>query len=760
MGAMAKFPGLAVGWWLATCLAVTVLAQDKGAAPPSSAEPARESAPINPPAPATQAPDQEPASSADKSTTDPAPAGAEPSDHAEATVRLSEQLLPANTRAWLSVPDAEALDEALRRTDLGHMMEDSAVEPFISDLSDQIRKVLNERNMRFGMEIEDLGQIDSGEICFAGILIEPAVDTEGAKPDSALVLMVDVSQTQDAAKEVIDRVNKNFIEREGTQEEYEVAGVKGYKWSFKKPRGLRKKQFAYHAIAGSWLIATDHEGVFREIVERIVASEPPTSNLETQEIFQRARARCELDEAGGPAHVRWFIEPFGYIDLAQAIADEQRPADKQRRDNFAEIFKNEGFSAIKGVAGNIRFADGAHDIAHRTFVYAPPVPAAGEDRFERAAGILDFDVASDAPLAPPDWIPSGVAAYADVNWDLPKVVDKIGTLIDALYGGEGSFERLLHELEHQPNGPRVSVRKLVASLESRVTIASVIQTPITEDSEKMVVGIKIRQDESFVRDAVKRLVGSDGFAVPFGEYEMIVLAREQEEELDELEFEFEAFGDESAEEEQKPHKPLFEKLVFVVAKGWLFVCNDEEFLRSVVTNMDSQPGQELVKAADYQRVATALDSLIPSDQPSMRQFGRLSVALRANYEMMRQGKMVESNTLLARVLNRILTPEDAEGDTPREQVIDGSKMPEDFDTHVAKYLGPAGTVMQTLDDGWLITGVLLKAEPESEEGLVQDGDESRISPKVEAAPTSTPSPERPAEGADSSTAEPKAKRRG
>jgi hypothetical protein len=67
--------------------------------------------------------------------------------------------------------------------------------------------------------------------------------------------------------------------------------------------------------------------------------------------------------------------------------------------------------------------------------------------------------------------------------------------------------------------------------------------------------------------------------------------------------------------------------------------------------------------------------------------------------------MGTSNTVLARVLNRMMTEADSDS---REQQIDGSDLPADFDKHVAPYFGPMGWVMETVDDGWLVSGVVLK----------------------------------------------------
>ena len=68
--------------------------------------------------------------------------------------------------------------------------------------------------------------------------------------------------------------------------------------------------------------------------------------------------------------------------------------------------------------------------------------------------------------------------------------------------------------------------------------------------------------------------------------------------------------------------------------------------------------------------------------------------------------MPEAETLLGRMLNALFPVK--KGET-REQQIDGTKLPE-FEA-VRKYFGPAGAHASPDDDGWIITGAIIKSEP-------------------------------------------------
>src|SRR6185436_10118843 len=114
----------------------------------------------------------------------------------------------------------------------------------------------------------------------------------------------------------------------------------------------------------------------------------------------------------------------------------------------------------------------------------------------------------------------------------------------------------------------------------------------------------------------------------------------------------------------------------------------------------------LSDSADYQRTMAAIKQL-GAKSDSMRLFARTDHASRVTYEMIRQNKMPESESLLAKLLNEVFAPD--EEDTLREAQFDGSKLPE-FEK-VMPYLGPAGMFFRTEDVGWSITGCVL-AKPQ------------------------------------------------
>jgi hypothetical protein len=62
----------------------------------------------------------------------------------------SEQLLPNSTRAWISVPNPKALNDAFATMQLGQLSHDEQLKPFMDDLREQIRSSF--KMTKFGTE--------------------------------------------------------------------------------------------------------------------------------------------------------------------------------------------------------------------------------------------------------------------------------------------------------------------------------------------------------------------------------------------------------------------------------------------------------------------------------------------------------------------------------------------------------------------------------------------------------------------------------
>ena len=76
--------------------------------------------------------------------------------------------------------------------------------------------------------------------------------------------------------------------------------------------------------------------------------------------------------------------------------------------------------------------------------------------------------------------------------------------------------------------------------------------------------------------------------------------------------------------------------------------------------------------------------------------------------------MPQSETVLAKLINAIAG--DGKDSPPRKQKIDAHELP-DFSV-VRHYLGPGGSFVTNLNDGWICTGLMMQRQPSTTTGSV------------------------------------------
>ena len=661
--------------------------------------------------------------STEKSAENATPKGGQPKANAEEDVeadksrRKSEEILPASTKAWISVPDADDLEKQFDATQFGELGKQQALKPFAEHLEAQVRKWINDQNVRLNLKLDDLHGVHSGEICFAGVLPED----DNGKPlagKHGLVFLMDVSKTEDRARELQTKINAELAKRKAKRTDGNIRGTKYTKWVIENPKLFRQKRFNFQAIVDGWMLVSNNEAVFREVIEKL-ANPDKVQSVETlagQKTYQKIVANTNLGEY--KAHIRWFVDPFGYIELSQQIKDDEAIS-KVPRDDVAQQLKNNGFDAFKGIGGHISVNTDEHEILHRTFTVAAKKNAVANERFY---DLFDFK-SPKKQLKIPNWVAPNSSSMVIGNWEYDNLLRGVGYFYDVWLENEGDFQRFLDDLKKDPQ-LRLDVRKMVPMLDDQLVVMSSIETPVDSKSERVVLGVPVTGDADFLIESLKR-AQPEAKMLNIGGNKVIEVDTTVEPEI-EVPFgvDIPEEDDPDQEEEDQPRLQLFEKRYFVIANNWLLVTNNKAYVRKLLA-----PGNNnLDKAADYQQVNEALAKLTDPQKICWRHFGRLDRSLRINYEMLRKGEMANAQNVLARVLNWLAASRarekalaegrDVDPDLIRKQQLDGAKLPADFDKALAPFLGPLGSVMEVEDDGWRITGCFLKKvanKPEAKE---------------------------------------------
>lgn len=605
----------------------------------------------------------------------------------------AENLLPDTTRGFFSVTHVEVLRQHWEKTQLGQLVKDPVMKPFVEDLRRQLDERWTRLHERLGLTIDDLQEVPGGEVAVAAI--------QPGQGKDATAILVDITGHKPQAEAVLKKVEASMTRQGAKRRQVQSAGATLVVYDLPPrdtpgaPAGPRQ---AIYFLRENMLVVCDDLGVIQGIVARLAGQKG--SSLADVPAFQAVMKRCQKDAGKAMPQIRWWIQPLGYMEVVQAASAERSDRPRRKR-TMLDVFRKQGFDAIQGVGGYIDFALEGFDLSHRTLVYAPKP-------HRLAMKMLVFPNAQQ--FAPPLWVPRDVAAYASFYADVPNAFENFGSLFDELYGeGEpGLWADTLLSLEKDPDGPRINLRReLVAYLGPRISFLTDYQLPITTTSERLLFAVEVKNEEAVDR-ALTRLFKNDpemrqhAEAVPGHKRTIWEAVPHDASSVPSVTLDLPPIGPGGTAKGQPrdEEQPLLPHQAVTVAHGHLMVASHVDFLKKVLQQSDEKTS--LGQTVEYRIVEKALRKIAPDDH-SAAIFNRTDETYRPTYELIRQGKMPESEMLLGRLLNTLLGP--GTKGVRRKQEIEGSKMPE-FD-YVRRHLSPAGAVVISEDEGWFIKGFLL-----------------------------------------------------
>lgn len=603
----------------------------------------------------------------------------------------SEALLPANTKGFVSLADGEQALKKWDQTQLGSLLKDPLMQPFVEHVQAQLQDGVLNLGDRLGVQWGQFRELRGGEVSLA--MLQPGA----VKSNHAVALVVNAEGRQERAAEMLDQIVSTLISR-GAVRSAKLARTGTEMIVMTLPKANQSGR-AFYALDKDMLLGCDHQEMLEQMLERL-------HGRRNDSLAQTAAFRSAMKtSAAVNADVRWFVEPFGFAETVNASL----PAERRRKMDLVSQLSRQGFRGIQGLGGAVRLATARHDIEHRTLIYAPGEAGkvgTARQRLTLAARMLEFpNAAKHAPL---DWAPVEASSYLTFRWDMRSAFEYSKSLVNEVLG-EDVFDELLRNIAEDPDGPQIDLRKdVVAHLGQRVDVMTRVKQPITPKSEKVVVFVELTNAEA-MRQTLNQAMRADTSAKPHLVGRTIVWQmgaikpQRQVEAIPGVVIS----GPRGRRQQLAPAEAtnddadsLIPKVSLAVVGGRLLVGNDVDYLKQVIAQ--GKVARPLAAGPDYAAVAASLKSL-GAGHDSFRFFVRTVDAYRPTYELLRQGRMPESETLAGQLLNKLLGGQ--EGDGKRRQQLDGSKMPR-YDA-VARYLAPAGLYVRTLDSGWLISGCLL-----------------------------------------------------
>jgi len=633
-------------------------------------------------------------------------------------VQPSETLLPDTTKGFLSTQDVNEVRDAFNNTQLGEMVADPAMKPFIDDLRRQIGAKMEKAGSKLGVNWEDLEKVYAGEVALAVVQPDPK-----NKLSHATALIVDVTGKDKEVDDLLAKIHKTQTSKKAVRSVVRsrlVSGMTMTMYTQPLERGQTVPERSYYFVKDNMLVATDSYNTIDAIAARFGNKEPKGS-LAGVKAFDYTMDIAEKEKGELEHHVRWFIEPFGFAEARRAAEGGR----KKRGTDMLKILQQQGFTAIQGAGGYIFFDTGDEEILHRTYVYAPAVRPQGE-KYDLAARMLQFP--NGGQLAPQNWALSDVGAYLTMNWKTQDAFKYSETLVDAVAGEPGVFKDMWQSLKTDPMGPQIDIYKgLVNHLGERVTLLSDTVLPVDTKSERTLTAVEVA-DPKTVAETIERAFKDDPSAKKINYSGSVIWEITNEEEsadISELNIEGAGFvSAETAVDEDEQGggedggKPIVSNFAVTVFDGHLMFSTHTSFIQDVIDRAGAAGNVGTTR--DFQRVDKALQRL-GSNKDSVRYFAQTDESYRVTYDLLKQNKLPQGESIFAKLINGVMSEEGSKDSSDRAQEIDGRKLP-DFE-QVKKYLGPTGTYVQSEEDGWYVVGCLLKRQAPEGAGVARDGAE-------------------------------------
>jgi hypothetical protein len=616
---------------------------------------------------------------------------------AMAAVPPSDTLLPRTTKGYLSIARPKEFDDRWNKTQIGQMFNDDVMKAFVDDFKKQMRDDFGAIEKKLGLTYDDLKGVTGGEMSLSLI--------ERKGQDAALAITIDVTGHQKQGEEMIAAAANRFAKRNGRRS---TANVDGTRFEiFSVPTGGRAQQTIYF-IKNDLLCGIDDRAEAERILRRTDGN--AKDNLASVNAYQVTMEKCRRQAGKLEPEARWFVDPFGFI-----FADRTLHEPSKKDQDLAKILYNNGFDAIQGAGGFLnQLVDGHIEILSRTAVYAPPVRGKENDPLRWNSSMQMMQMPNGPPVEPQSFAPRELAAYITLNINLMDAFDHVGPVFDALQDHEDAWKNTIAAWRDDPYGQQVDVRKeFIANMNNRVTVMSSYDIPITEESERSVFAIEAK-DEAALAKTLDRWMAKEADVVKHqvGQYVIYEhVAKENstsEPDVDAIPGFSQARdgSDEKSVNEKKRKERVLPNSAVTVALGHLMMASDVQYLTEILQSFGRR--ERLASSADYQQMTEVMNRLVPGERSGWI-FGRSDEELRPTFDLIRQGKMPQSKSMLGKLLNKMLTTaEEEKQGTPRRQRVNGANLP-DFEM-VRRYFGPHASVVKSEKDGWFITATLLNKE--------------------------------------------------
>ena len=358
-----------------------------------------------------------------------------------AVVPPAEKLLPADTLAVITIPDADKAAAAVKDFSLAQLWNDPAMRPFAYKLETKLRELVGQEDKNFSRDWQEFRPLLSGQMTFAVIRNDWAGEPN-TMPDYAMLLDVKDNAKQLAA--FLDRCEKRDADAGKTIQRETVRGVKFTRTTSAKDdaaAGAKKKPQPYVGQSGSLLLLSESPKALDKILARL---EGAGAGLDESPNFANARSTLGRD-----AHAFGWVDAKAFLSVVANLPGG--PADGNPFGIApGRILDAIGLSGVDGLAMAARQgADGTHiELA----VQAPQ---------GRRKGLLNLLAIEAAEAGPLPTVGVDTAKFTRIRLDGQKAFATVERILTDLNPQMAGVVTLMVENIGKDKDPNFDLRKQI-----------------------------------------------------------------------------------------------------------------------------------------------------------------------------------------------------------------------------------------------------------------------------------------------------------
>ena len=611
------------------------------------------------------------------------------------------KLLPDTVAGLVRVPDVPAFCDGFKKTNVGQLLDDPKMQPFIESQRERAVNYFESVNHKIGIKLDDIYHIASGEAVLAWLRF----DNDRRRP-FAVVSIADVRGRQKQSVDAIDKIDTdlkaggwNRTDKKFRDETLRVYDIKP------KPGQLKVEQIVI-CLNDVRIIASDRESIVTDLLDA-VAGQPKGPSISQFGLFKTvltrsARAIREPASAdGGTIAIEWFARPFQMGRIVRESVD----IDRGTQLDILKLLEDQGFDAVLAAGGIAVMAGKEFDLIHKGYVLAPPTTDK-PSKYELAARMLQF---VNKPLAMiPAWIDENIATVTRINLRMEAAFWATESLVNDALDDE-LFREVIDGIRDDEDGPQIDIAKnVLPNLDDHILMLTDNTQPAKVDSERLLVAIRIK-DGKVIRDSIRKAMEAEPDASKMDGPDGIEIWQVQKGEVED-DFGADLFDDfeDSDDGDIESAPPLLDHwAIALVEKGpnsdapYLMFSSHPDLLVATAKRITEGAPSGLAKVPEVQRVFDAMQSL-GGDSVAFNRIARTELSLRTKYQLLRRGELKDSDSIVASLMRRIVeTQEDGQPDPLNAKMLPPLK-------DIEQYMPEYGSYFETTDDGWALTGFFLK----------------------------------------------------